>query len=126
MYIIQEVQTTGGQTILGVPQIKVDRQGAESAFYTLCAYAVISTVEEHAIVTYTHEGFPIPELTKCFKHAVQPAPAEVPVEEPTEETEDEPVEEIEESEEAEDESTEESVDNPMNESSEESEEEPAE
>lgn len=82
MYIIQEIQTNNGQTILGVPAQHATREAAESAFYTLCAYAVVSTIEKHAIITYTEEGFPIPELTKCFKHAAQPAPSPEPEPEP--------------------------------------------
>ena len=72
MYILQEIQTSNGQTALVTPQTYSDRAGAESAFYTTCAAAVISSVEKHTVTVFTEEGFQIPELTKCFKHAAQP------------------------------------------------------
>ncbi len=73
MYIIQEIQTTGSTTALLPAITKESRQEAESTFYTICGSAVISAVPEHTVMVYTHEGFPIPELTKCFKHAAEPA-----------------------------------------------------
>ena len=78
MYIIQEIQTNGDQTILAPAVQHADRASAESAFYTLCGYAVISQVEKHTIMTFTEEGFAIKELTKCFKHAPAPAPEPEP------------------------------------------------
>ena len=71
MYILQEIQTNGNVTALATPIQYPTRQAAESAFYTTCGYAVISTVEKHTVMVYTDEGFPIPELTKCFKHEAE-------------------------------------------------------
>lgn len=68
MYILQEIQTTGGQTALLPAAVYDNRQAAESAFYMTCGAAVISKVEKHTVMVYTEEGFPIPELTKCFEH----------------------------------------------------------
>lgn len=76
MFIVQEIQTNGGQTALVTPAQYPTREQAESAFYQACGYAVVSSVEEHTVMVYTHEGFAIPELTKCFKHPVQSEPAE--------------------------------------------------
>ena len=70
-YIVQEIQTTGDQTALVTPAVYTNREDAESAFYTTCGYAVKSAVEKHTVMVYTEEGFPIPELTKCFKHEEQ-------------------------------------------------------
>lgn len=78
-YIIQEIQTTAGQPAFLPQEAYQTRAEAESAFYLKCGSAVISTVPVHTVMTYTEEGFGIPELTKCFKHEVQPTP------EPTEE-----------------------------------------
>lgn len=72
MFIVQEIQTNGDQTALVTPAQYPTREQAESAFYTACGYAVVSAVEEHTVMVYTHEGFVIPELCKCFKHPVQP------------------------------------------------------
>ena len=70
MYIIQEIQTNNGTTAL-LPAIqKETREEAESTFYTICGSAVISNVAEHTVMVYTHEGFPITELCKCFKHTI--------------------------------------------------------
>ena len=71
-YIIQEIQTNNGTPAFLPQEAYTDRQSAESAFYLKCGSAVISTVEVHTVMTYTEEGFPIPELTKCFKHEPQP------------------------------------------------------
>ena len=69
-YILQEIQTNGDTTALVAPVVYPTREAAESAFYTTCGFAVVSTVEVHTVMVYTQEGFPIPELTKCFKHPV--------------------------------------------------------
>ena len=73
MYIIQEIQTTDGVPAFLPPVTKATREEAESAFYYAAGAAVVSAVPEHTVMTYTHEGFVIPELTKCFKHAAVPA-----------------------------------------------------
>lgn len=60
------------------PETKTTRAEAESTVFMKWAYAAISTVPIHTVITYTEEGFLIPELTKCFKHAtVQPTPEPV-------------------------------------------------
>ena len=74
MFIVQEIQTSNGSTALVTPAQYPTREQAESAFYTACGYAVVSQVEEHTVMVYTHEGFVIPELTKCFKHPAQVEP----------------------------------------------------
>ena len=69
MYIIQEIQTTNGTaTFLPIEQ-SVNRLEAESVFHLKCGAAAVSNVPIHTVITYTEEGFPIPELTKCYKHA---------------------------------------------------------
>ena len=76
MYIIQEIQAQDASHVALLPAVtKETREEAESAFYMICGAAVISAVPVHTVMVYTHEGFPIPELTKCFRHAV-PAPSE--------------------------------------------------
>ena len=86
MYILQEIQTNNGQTALVPPLTYRDRDSVESAFYVTCGSAVLSSVEVHTVMVYTDEGFPIPELTKCFKHSPQPEPEPEP--EPTPEPEE--------------------------------------
>ena len=81
-YILQEIQTNNGTTALVTPVIYPNREQAESAFYTTCGSAVISQVETHTVMVYTEEGFPIPELTKCFKHTPAPVPEIEPTPEP--------------------------------------------
>ena len=71
MFILQEIQTNGNTTVLAAPVQKATREEAESAFYLTCGYAVVSNVEKHTVMVYTEEGFPIPELCKCFKHEAQ-------------------------------------------------------
>ena len=70
-FIIQEIQTTDGVTAL-LPAIqKETRPEAESVFYTICGSACISTVPIHTVMTYSEEGVPVKELTKCFRHEPQ-------------------------------------------------------
>ena len=78
MFIIQEIQTTNGVPAFLPAEIKETRAEAESVFYYKCGSACVSAVPVHTVITYTEEGFVIPELTKCFKH-------EPVVEEPVEE-----------------------------------------
>ena len=75
-YIIQEIQTTDDVPAFLPQESYQDRASAESAFYFKCGYAVASAVPVHTVMTYTEEGFAIKELTKCFKHGVQPEPEE--------------------------------------------------
>lgn len=77
MYIIQEMQTNNGVTAFLPAEQKASRPEAESVFYLKCGSACISNVEKHTVMTFTEEGFLIPELTKCFKHTpVAPEPVE--------------------------------------------------
>lgn len=74
MYIIQEIQAQDASHVALLPAItKETREEAESTFYTICASACISAVPVHTVATYTHEGMPVPELTKCFRHAAEPS-----------------------------------------------------
>lgn len=68
MYILQEIQTSNGTTALLPAVQRATRAEIESAFYLACGSAVVSNVPVHTVMVYTEEGFPIPELTKCFKH----------------------------------------------------------
>ena len=73
-FIVQEIQTTNGQPAFLPQEAYQTRAEAESAFYLKCGSAVISAVPVHTVMTYTEEGYAIPELTKCFKHEAQPEP----------------------------------------------------
>ena len=67
-YIIQEIQTTNDTPAFLPQEAYQTREAAASAFYLKCGSAVISSVPIHTVMCYTEEGFPIPELTMCFKH----------------------------------------------------------
>lgn len=70
MYIIQEIQAQDNAHVALLPALtKETREEAESAFYMICGAAVISSIPIHTVTVYTHEGVPVPELTKCFRHA---------------------------------------------------------
>ncbi len=73
-FIVQEIQTTGGVPSFLPQEPYQTREAAESAFYLKCGSACISQVPVHTVLTYTEEGFVIPELTKCFKHEPVPTP----------------------------------------------------
>lgn len=68
MYIVQEIQTTGGVATFLPPEQYLERSAAESAFYLKCGAACVSSIPIHTIITYTEEGYQIKELTKCFMH----------------------------------------------------------
>lgn len=70
-YIVQEIQTTNGIPAFLPQESYQTRAEASSAFYLKCGSAVISTVPVHTVMTFTEEGFVIPELTECFKHDAQ-------------------------------------------------------
>ena len=69
MFIIQEMQTNAlGEVVFLPAEQRQTREDAESVFYYTCGAAVVSAVPVHTVMTFTEEGFAIPELTKCFKH----------------------------------------------------------
>ena len=56
MYIIQEIQTSGGNTTLLPAITKTDRNEMESAFHSILASAALSAVEVHAVIVYDEHG----------------------------------------------------------------------
>lgn len=56
MYIVQEIQTTGGQIALLTAVTKTDRFEAESEFLIKAGYAAISNVEIHTIIWFDEHG----------------------------------------------------------------------
>lgn len=64
-YIIIELQTNNGTTANIVTQYN-SLPNAESAFYSICASAVISKVETHSVILADETGFVM--KNECFKH----------------------------------------------------------
>ena len=56
MYILQEIQTTNGQTALLPPATYTDRLEAESAYHARLSSAAISTVDIHAVMLHSEYG----------------------------------------------------------------------
>ena len=56
MYIIQENQTTGGQTALLPAVTFTDRNEAESAFRLKLGSAAVSSVDVHTVLMYDEHG----------------------------------------------------------------------
>ena len=56
MYIIQEIQTTGGQTALLPAVTFTDRNEAESAFHLKLGSAAVSPVDVHTVLMYDEHG----------------------------------------------------------------------
>lgn len=56
MYIIQEIQTTGGQIALLPAVTFADRNEAESAFHLKLGSAAISSVGVHTVLMYDEHG----------------------------------------------------------------------
>lgn len=67
MYFVIELQTNGGQTANIVSAYET-REAAESKYHTILAAAAISSVEKHAAVIITEEGFEI--VHQCYVHPV--------------------------------------------------------
>lgn len=56
MFIIQEMQTIGGQTALLPAVTKTSQLEADSEFYLKVGYAAISQVEVHTVIMYDEHG----------------------------------------------------------------------
>lgn len=56
MYILQEIQTTNGNSALVPAQTFADKNAAESAFHMALGSAAISNVTVHAVVLLDEHG----------------------------------------------------------------------
>ena len=56
MYIIQEIQTTGGQTALLPAVTKNDKNEADSAYFLTLGAAAISSINVHTVLMYDEHG----------------------------------------------------------------------
>ncbi len=56
MYILQEIQTTNGNSALVPAQTFADKNAAESAFHMMLGAAAISNVTVHAVVLLDEHG----------------------------------------------------------------------
>ena len=65
MYIVIELQTTGGQTA-NIVQTKETKEEAMSAFHSIMAAAAISQVEYHAAIVVDRTGRFIAK--ECYEH----------------------------------------------------------
>lgn len=65
MYIVIELQTNGGQTA-HIVSAHATREAAESKYHTVLAAAAVSSVEKHAAIIVSEEGFPI--MHQCYVH----------------------------------------------------------
>ena len=69
MYIIQEIQTTGGQTALLPAVTFTDRNEAESAFHLKLGSAAISSVDVHTVLLFDEHGNVI--RREYYEHAAE-------------------------------------------------------
>ena len=70
MYIIQEVQTTGNQTILAPAVQKESKNEAESVYYQVMAAAAISQVGIHTCIIYDEHGNNVTPGKAYYEHLV--------------------------------------------------------
>ena len=68
MFIVIELQTNGGTTSNLVTAYNT-RAEAESHYHTVLAAAAVSSVEVHAAILVSSEGFPL--MHACYLHAAQ-------------------------------------------------------
>ena len=66
MYIVLEFQTNGTSTAIVTPKGYVDFGKAQQAFYTACAAAAVSSVEQHTVMLVYHNGNVLE--SKEFRH----------------------------------------------------------
>lgn len=69
MYIIQEIQTNGGQTALLPAITKADKNEMESAYHSILASAAISAAEVHTVVVFDEHGNTVKR--EYYEHAGQ-------------------------------------------------------
>ena len=69
MYTIIEMQINGNTMAVVTPEVKADRDEAESVYHARLASAAISSVEIHSVVLLNAEGQRIDG--KCYKHPAQ-------------------------------------------------------
>jgi len=65
MYVVVEIQTTGGVTTQ-ITTVEQNRDTAEQKFHTILSYAAVSNVEIHSAVILNPEGQKI--KSECYKH----------------------------------------------------------
>ena len=70
MFIVIELQTNGTQTA-NIVTAHATQNEAEAKYHTVLAAAAVSSVEIHAAVILSEEGFPL--RNECYKHNVNPA-----------------------------------------------------
>ena len=56
MYIIQEIQTSNGQSTLLPAVTKQDKNEAESTWHSIMSAAAISAVQVHTVIMYDEHG----------------------------------------------------------------------
>ena len=66
MYIIYEMQTNGDETAIVTPVKDPNYNVAMQAYYTACAAASVSNVQEHTVMIVHHSGNVIE--SKLFRH----------------------------------------------------------
>jgi hypothetical protein len=65
MYFVIELQTNNGQTAYLVTS-HATRAEAESKYHTVLSAAAVSSVEKHAAILVSDEGFPL--MNQCYIH----------------------------------------------------------
>ena len=66
MYIVLEFQTNSGATVIVTPKTHVTLEKALQAYYTACAAAAVSSVEQHTVMLVYCNGNVIE--SKEFRH----------------------------------------------------------
>lgn len=66
MYIVLEFQTNGESTAVVTPKTQATLEKAQQAYYTACAAAAVSSVEQHTVMLVYCNGNVIE--SKEFRH----------------------------------------------------------
>lgn len=76
MYIIQEIQTTDGNTALLPAITKESKNEMESTYHSIMAAAAISSVTVHACVCFDEHGNDVTPGKRYYEHIPKPEPSE--------------------------------------------------
>ena len=75
MYIIQEIQTTDGNTALLPAHTKESKDEMESTYHSVMASAAVSSVTVHTCICYDEHGNDVTPGKKYYEHIPEQTPA---------------------------------------------------
>lgn len=69
-FIVNEYQTTNGQTLIVPAAVFSNQNEAEADFHTKASAAAISRVDVHTVTIHTEDGRQV-RTPECYRHNIQ-------------------------------------------------------